>query len=126
MVNFKEIHNDSQKHSLARYSHSLTTTLPPASHAACMFGIEWLWLCPHPIIPTVSSECVKDGKYIEKRSINDDQPINIPLTRSRPLTPRLPKLSTLPNPDGNCFVGGLKAHDTVARVMKSEKRSVML
>jgi hypothetical protein len=54
------------------------------------------------------------------------QPIRAPPTRSRVLTPREPKLSTFPNPNGNLSVGGLSAQETVASVMKSLTRSVRL
>jgi hypothetical protein len=46
-----------------------------------------------------------------------------PLSRML-LTPSEPRDSTLPKPNGNFSVGGLRAQDTVARVMKSETRSV--
>jgi hypothetical protein len=59
-------------------------------------------------------------------SISAAQPIYMPPISNKPLTPKDPKLSTFPNPSGNFSVGGFNAHDTVARVMKSETRSVRL
>lgn len=53
-------------------------------------------------------------------------PINTPPASSMPDTPREPRLSTLPKPEGYVSVGGRKLKETVARVRTSEARSVML